>query len=219
MTKGRDGPDTGQKLKRKGRDMNRSTLRLAAVAGASIAFAGAASAGIPLQELIVIDLTTADQVSFTATMGNSAATASGSDGIGIYFEDFYGGSGSSLLETLISGDLTNAENPSDGSPNLFRGGGGADPGLNIFSFSSDFTVTFTAGSQAFTGSALFGLSATEYAEMVAGGNRTGTIWFPADTADDIADATALGTYRVVVPAPAGAALFGLAGFAATRRRR
>jgi hypothetical protein len=201
--------------------MKMSTFRLAAAAGASIAFAGAASAGMALEELVVIDLTTADQITVTATMGNSAVDASGSSITGTYFEDFYGGSGGSLTATLSSGDFTSANNPSDGSPALFRGGGGADPGLNLWSFSTDFTVSFTAGQQAFTGSATWTLDAAEFADMFAGGNRTGTLWFPADTADDISTggAVALGTYRVIVPAPGAAALFGLAGLAAVRRRR
>jgi hypothetical protein len=167
-------------------------------------------------DLLIIDLTVANEITITATDGLSAVTASGSDSIGIYLENFYGGSGDALSAPLASGDFTNAENPADGSPALFRGGGGSDPGLNIWSFSSDSTVTFTEGSLAFVGSATWSLDANEYADMLAG-SMSGNIYFPADTVDDIAGASVLGTYTVV-PTPGVVALLGLAGLARSRRR-
>jgi len=182
------------------------------VAAALAMAAGTAQA----DDLLIIDLTVANEITITATDGLSAVTASGSDGIGIYLENFYGGSGDALSAPLASGDFTNAENPADGSPALFRGGGGSDPGLNIWSFSSDGTVTFTEGSLAFVGSATWSLDANEYADMLAG-SMSGNIYFPADTVDDIAGASLLGTYTVV-PAPGVVALLGLAGLARSRRR-
>ena len=194
--------------------MNKSILIVALAGSAAVASAQS------LAELIVIDLSVVNQVTLTATDGASAVSESGSDGIGIYFENFYAGDGSTFLnETLISGDITNFENPSDGSPNLFRSGT-TDPGLNLFSFSSDSTVTFTAGGQAFTGSAVFSLEADDYADMIALGNRSGNIWFPADDDGDLAGASVLGTYTVIVPAPAAFSAFALGlGATALRRRR
>jgi hypothetical protein len=185
--------------------------------GIGVATALAMAAGTAqADDLLIIDLTVANEITITATDGLSAVTASGSDSIGIYLENFYGGSGDALSAPLASGDFTNAENPADGSPALFRGGGGSDPGLNIWSFSSDSTVTFTEGSLAFVGSATWSLDANEYADMLAG-SMSGNVYFPADTVDDIAGATAIGTY-LVVPTPGAIALLGLAGLARSRRR-
>jgi hypothetical protein len=166
--------------------------------------------------LLTVDLTVADQITILATGGLSAETIVGSDGIGVYFADFYGIAGSGLTETLVSGDITNAENASDGTPNIFRGS--SDAGLNLWSWSTDNDVSFTAGSLAFVGSATWTLSATEYADMLAG-NTSGDLYFPADTADDVAGATMLGQYNVIVPAPSSIALLGLGGMACIRRRR
>jgi len=183
--------------------------------GVVAAFAMAAGTA-QADDLLIIDLTVANEITITATDGLSAVTASGSDGIGIYFENFYGAEGGPLGAALVAGDLTNAENPSDNSPSLFRGGAGTDPGLNLWSFSSDGTVTFTEGSLAFVGSATWTLDADDYADMLAG-SMSGNIYFPADTVDDIAGASVLGTYSVV-PAPGVVALLGLAGLARSRRR-
>lgn len=173
------------------------------------------------QELLQIDLSVTNEITVTATAGLSAVTASGSDTTGIYLENFYGGAGSSLANVLVAGDFTNFLNPSDLSPSLFRGGVGADPGLNIWSFSSDTTVDFTAGLQAFTGSATWSLTAAEYADMLAG-NQSGNIYFPADTEDDIAGgALLIGTYgpASVIPEPTSIALLGGFGLLALARRR
>ena len=165
--------------------------------------------------ILLIDLTVPNQVTIIGTGNPSAVTASGGDSVGVYLENFYGGAGVSLVETLISGDLTNAENPSDGTPDLFRGGSGTDPGLNIWSWSPDLTVTFTAGQPAFVGSATWSLSAAQYADMV-NGSASGNVYFPADTVDDLPNALVLGTYSIV-PEPGALAIIctlglGLLGF-------
>lgn len=175
------------------------------------------TAGAYADVILEIDLSVPNQITINATSGLSAATVSGSDTIGVYFENFYGGGGSALAETLIAGDLTNAENPADFSPSLFRGGGGSDPGLNLWSWSTDSAVTFTAGLLAFTGSATWALSATEYAEMLAG-NPSGNVFFPADTFDDVGGATLIGTYQVI-PEPASLSLLGLGLAFGLRRNR
>lgn len=77
-------------------------------------------------------------------------------------------------------------------------------------------MTFTAGSLAFVGSATWSLDANEYADMLAG-SMSGNVYFPADTVDDIAGATAIGAC-LVVPTPGAIALLGLAGLARSRRR-
>lgn len=168
--------------------------------------------------LLEVDLSVANQITIMATSGVSAVSASGGDTTGVYLENFFNVVGTNPLETLLSGNLTNAENPSDGTPNLFRAGLGSDMGLNIWSFSSDITVTFTAGSLAFTGSATWGLSASEYADFLTG-NSSGDLYFPADDSGDLAGAERLGTWALVVPAPSSMALLGLGGLVCTRRRR
>ncbi len=132
------------------------------------------------------------------------------------------GRGGGLFDSLLFGDLTSAANPPDG-PDLFRGGGGSDPGLNIWSMTPDFDLSFTAGLVAFTGSGTWSLSPAEYADMLAG-NSSGDIHFPADTLDDL-PVSILGTYSVVsdatVPEPASISLIGLGllGLVVLRKRR
>lgn len=195
--------------------MSKTSWKLALCAGGSLSMlAGVAQA----DHLLLVDLSVPNQVTISATNGVSLVNASGSDTTGVYFENFYGGAGSSLSAPLVAGDITNAENPADNSPALFRGGGGTDPGLNMWSWSTDITVTFTAGSLAFTGSGTWTLDPNEYADMLnapAGGN----LYFPADTVDDLSSAQVLGTYAVIIPTPGAAGLLGLAGLAAVRRRR
>ncbi|MEQ9616839.1 MAG: hypothetical protein RLN60_02265 [Phycisphaerales bacterium] len=167
--------------------------------------------------LIEIDLTVLNQITINATNGTSMATVSGSTTTGFYFASFYNGPGATgLNETLISGNLTTANNPSDNSPNLFRSGT-TDPGLNVFSYSPNATSSFTAGQLAFTGSATFSLQADDYADMLAG-NLSGDIYFPADNLPDLPTAQIVGTW-IVIPTPGAASLAGIAGLAAVRRRR
>lgn len=186
------------------------------VAAAAVA---AVAVGAQADDLLVVDLSVVNQVSIFATTGLSAVTTSGGDTTGVYFDNFYGMSGSALSTSSTgAGDLTNAENPSDGSPAIFRAGGGTDTGLNMWSWSTDTTVTFTAGSLAFTGSGTWALDAPEYNDMLAG-NRSGMLYFPADDASDVPNAAALGTYRVIVPAPAALPVLGMGLLGAMRRRR
>lgn len=180
---------------------------------AAVGLASAANAEV----LVEIDLTVPNQVTISATDGLASATVSGSDTTGFYLADFYSApTTESVDDTLVSGDLTNFLNPSDGSPAIFNTSGNS--GLNVWSFSSDSTVDFVSGTQAFTGSATWTVSATNYAEMIAG-NLTGDLYFPADSDDDLSAATLIGQWAVVIPAPGAMALLGVAGLVGTRRRR
>ncbi len=172
--------------------------------------------------LLSVDLRVLNQITITATAGTSSMTVSGSDEIGVLLADFYNSPSVSLSETLASGDLVSASASSDGSPDLFSGP--ASVGLNIWSWTADTSSSFTAGSVAFAGSATWSLDAADYAGMLAG-NTVGDIHFPASVDSDIVGgpllqnggAEVLGTW-VVVPAPGGVAVLGLAGIAARRRR-
>jgi hypothetical protein len=180
---------------------------------AALGLAAAANAEV----LLEVDLTVPNTVTITATDGLSAATISGSDTTGVYLADFYSApTTASVVDTLVSGDLTNFLNPSDASPAIFNSSGNS--GLNVWSFSSDSTVDFVAGTQAFTGSATWTVDAANYAEMIAG-NLSGDLYFPADSDDDLSAATLIGEWRVVIPAPGAMALLGVAGLVGTRRRR
>lgn len=152
------------------------------------------------QELLTVDLSTQNQVTITATTGNSAATVTGNDTTGFYFENFFSNAGTqSVVEVLVSGNLTTASTTSDTTPDLYRGGtGGTDPGLNIWSYTNDAASPFTAGQLAFTGQGTWTLSAAEYAAFLTA-PASGNLYFPADTADDLATATLIGTYAVTFP--------------------
>jgi PEP-CTERM motif len=166
--------------------------------------------------LLEVDLTVLDTITITATGGLSAASAKGSDFTGFYLSGLFGTSTGAFTSTLVSGDISNAENPADTTPLLFRFED-TDPGLNVWSFSSDTIVTFTDGSLAFTGAATWSLSAEGYADLLAG-STSGDIYFAADDISDLPEASLLGTYRVV-PAPSSLILLGLSGLFAGRRRR
>ncbi len=118
--------------------------------------------------------------------------------------------GGALSESFVAGDLTSFLNTSDGTPCLFRGTfGGVDPGLSIFSYTDDDSSDFTAGVQAFSGSATWLVPDNdEFADLLAG-NTSGDIYIPADTLDDISGLAPIGTW-VVVPEPTTCALLAIA---------
>lgn len=191
--------------------MKSSTCKLASFATITVALfaAGAQSA-----ELLLLDLSVTNQLTISSTTGTSAANASGSSFTGVLLAGFFNNTATTLPITGGTGNLTAAGTVSDNSPSLFHGANSA--GLNIWSFTNN-SFSFTAGQTAFTGAATWNLTAAVYADMV-GGNLSGNIYSPADTDDDIAGATLIGTYRVV-PAPSSLAFLGLGSLACTRRRR
>lgn len=185
--------------------------KIALIAG--LAVAATASADV----LLEVDLTVVDQLTITATTGNSAVSVSGSNFTGFLLDGLSAGTSGTSGTSVVSADLSTAANASDGSPSLFIASGGSDTGLNVWSFSTDSTVSVTAGAQAFAGTATWSISSALYASLTAGAT-SGNIYFPADDSGDIAGAELLGTYNVV-PAPSAMALLGLGGIVAGRRRR
>ena len=184
--------------------------KLAIIALASASVASVASA----DDLIMIDLSVANEVTIFGTTGNASASASASDFTGFLMADFFAVPGAGLGGVLAgAGDFTTFNEAADNSPNSFQGS--VDTGWNIWDFSSASTVTVTAGQQAFTGSATYSLTAAQYAAFL-GGAQSGDIIFGADTDDDAG--VNIGTDRVI-PAPSALALLGLGGLATARRRR
>ncbi|MEO0566443.1 MAG: hypothetical protein AAF066_01830 [Pseudomonadota bacterium] len=175
--------------------------------------------------LLTVDLSVAGQITITATDGLSAATVSGGDVTGVYLQNFFSAAAAGFSITDGSGNLTYAGTTSDGTPGVFRANSGtiSDPGLNIFSLSDD-PLDFTAGQLAFTGSATWVLDEVIYASLLAGPNG-GSVFAPADTVDDVADAraTLIGEWSrdsaiAAVPLPAGLPLLlmGFTGLAGLR---
>jgi hypothetical protein len=196
----------------------KKTLAILAVAG----LGSSASAGFA--DLLIVDLQTPNEVTITATSGASAATVTGLDFVGLLLADFYtagNDTGGSVTDLAGSGgDLAPFLNSSDGSPDIFRSTFPApNAGLNIWSMAG-VDNEYVAGTQALSGSVTFLLDADDYADMVnsVSAGDSGRIFVPADSDDDIADATAIGNWRVI-PAPGAGALLALAGVAGVRRRR
>ncbi|MFU8829659.1 MAG: hypothetical protein ACNA8P_09535 [Phycisphaerales bacterium] len=179
---------------------------------AVLALSGAAMADV----LLIVDLTVPNQITINSTTGLSAIDATASNFNGVYLENAFGLSGA-LGAVLVSGNLTSFNNPSDNSPSLFRGGAGADPGLNIWSYSTDATTSFTAGVQAFAGSGTWNLSTAGYEALLAGAS-SGNIYANIDNIGGVPGNGILGTWALI-PTPGAAGLLGLAGLAAVRRRR
>jgi len=197
--------------KRESFKMNRVQV-MVGVSLAALAMTGSADV------LVSLDLTVENQLTMTATEGNSAITATGSDFTGILFGGFLGGLGGGTgFNFLVSSDFSSAQNLADATPSFSVGGGGSDFGLNIWDMSTDINLSFSEGRRAFIGSAVWTLNSNFYQNMLAGAD-SGNIYFPADDDGDIPGAEVLGTYTVV-PAPSGFALLGLGGIVAGRRRR
>src|SRR5690606_34535943 len=152
-------------------------------------------------ELLVVDLSTRNQIKVTATSGTSLATVSGSTTTGWLFENFFGSAGNQAIgsPTIVgTATLTAASVPPDGSPALFRSSG-TDAGLNIWSYSGTATTTFTTGQVAFSGTATWNIDAALYTVMVNNAPTSGDLYFPADDTGDLATAQLLGTYSVILP--------------------
>lgn len=144
--------------------------------------------------LLEVDLGVENQITITATSGLSSATVSGSDTTGIYLDDFFGAIQSGISHTLVSGDLTSANQTSDGSPDLFASSFSSGVGLNVWSFTDDSPTMFTVGSLAFTGQATWTVDAGAYANAFNNVASGGDIYFPADTFDDLSGATVIGQW-------------------------
>tara|TARA_R110000744_G_C19284854_1_gene553995 strand:+ start:495 stop:1076 length:582 start_codon:yes stop_codon:yes gene_type:complete len=189
---------------------------IATIAGLAIATTTlTASADV----LLEIDLSVVNQITITATGGASSADVSGSTGTGVYLANIFSTLATNgISNNLISGDLVANGNSSDGTPSLYASITDPGFGLNIWSWTADFTSSFATGTTAFVGSATWDLSTADYYANLLAGNTSGDIYAFTDRDSGIPSATIIGQYNVV-PAPGAFALLGLTGIAACRRNR
>ena len=186
----------------------------AALAGSVLTVSGFANSAL----VLLVDLTVANQITISATAGTSFATVNGSDTVGFYLTDFFDSTDVYLSDTLVTGNLTSANETSDNSPLLYS----EDIGLNIWSFTNDPQMTFTAGSVAFIGQATWNIDASSYASALAGA-LAGNVFAPADELSALQNAAALiGTWEVTtaekVSAPATLAILALGIIGVASRR-
>lgn len=175
----------------------------------------AAAAAASADTLLIIDISVANQVTISATSGLAQATASTSNFQGFLLADYFALPGQGLAGNVMGfGNLTTTFNPADSSPSIFQGT--TSRGLNIWSFSTDTNADVVAGTQAFTGSATFELTPTQYAGFLTA-ELGGDLYFAADSDDDLPQATLIGTYGVF-PAPSTLATLPIL-LLTTRRRR
>lgn len=165
-----------------------------------------------------VDLSVLNTVTVSATPGLSAATVSGSTVTGFYLDAIFG-SGPNPISGVGGGNLTTANDPSDGTPNIFRSGN-SDFGLNFWSYSTNATSSFTAGSVAFAGSGTWTIDPGAYTDLLNGAS-SGDVYFPADDITDLPTASLIGTYRVTtgVPEPSTIGLVSLVAVGLVYRRR
>jgi hypothetical protein len=184
--------------------MNLKMLKMT-IASLVLSVSGFANANLVLQA----DLSVENTITLTATSGTSLATVSGFDTTGFYLADFFD-SELIILDTLISGNLTSASNTSDGTPLLFSASNSV--GLNVWTFTDDTDMLFTAGELAFSGQASWTTDAASYVSALNGA-QSGNVYAPAISDDDIANAALIGSWEVIgatdVPEPSTLAILGL----------
>lgn len=175
--------------------------------------------------LLEVDLSVENTVTISSTNGKSLISASGADFIGVYLDGFFASNNNAGIDDqLVSGNLVSANQTSDLTPLLFRGGS-QDPGLNIFGMTQSPNLSFTAGALAFIGEATWTIGEGAY-KLAMNGAQSGNLFFPADTVDDRDNAFILGSWALKtadaqVSEPSAFALFliGLAGAGMVRGRR
>jgi hypothetical protein len=186
-----------------------------------LATACIAPASVNAATLLLVDLTTTNQLTLTATSGTSGATESDEDFIGFLLAGFFTSSASLSAgnELALSGNLTSAQNTSGGLPRLFKAE--SSFGLNVHGYTTEGTSSFVAGELAFSGSATWALDSATYAAALSG-PASGSIFFSADEDAQISGASLIGEWErtaATVPLPAGGLLLltTLAGVAGVRR--
>ncbi len=154
------------------------------------------------ENLIVVDLTVQDRVTFTATTGLSSGTVSGGTFDGFYLKDLLLNAGTVGVPVNpgYSGTptFTAASVPTNNIPKMYRNAGN-DPGLNIYGYSATASTTFTTGQQAFTGTVTWTVSTAVYDAMLTAPAAGGEVYFVADSVGMLGSATLIGKYSVLKP--------------------
>ena len=163
--------------------------------------------------LLIVDLSVVDSVTISATDGLAAASSISTTGVGLTLDRFFDAP-DTFLNEISTGNLTTANQASDGSPALWSYDYAV--ALNIYHFSVGDSTT-AAGYLAFTGSATWTLDSDVYMAML-NGNITGNIYMGTSNDEIFPGPTFIGTWNVI-PAPSSLALLGLGGIVAGRRRR
>ena len=179
--------------------------------------------------LILVDLSKPNEITFTATDGASEVTISDSNTDDIYLDNFFPDNLIGFIqESANNGDFTSSQDASVGSTNFYRHSDDEEDGLNVYSFTDDDSLQFTAGVKAFVGSVTWTVSDAIYAAAYAAavdGDDTGDIYFPATKGSQFDTASIIGQWQFVgvqeVPLPAAIWLFvaGLGGLGFARRQK
>lgn len=193
----------------------------AACFGIALTASGLANSAV----VLLVDLTVENQITVSATGEASQATVSGSASVGFSLTNFFDASRGLISDTLLSGNLTSANNTSDSPPILFRGSGGGEF-FNVFSFTNDPQMTFTTGLAAFSGQATWSVDSASYLSALNGG-LSGDVVAPFDNflERDLSSASVIGTWETIVvnqvSAPSMIAFFalGLMGLAARKLKQ
>jgi hypothetical protein len=153
--------------------------------------------------LLLIDLSVENQITFNATSGNSLVSISGSDNVGVYLDRIFFEDPGSVRESYISGTIDTNFQSGISQPDIFNSGGTDDDrGLNLYDFVQGNTITFSAGTRAFFGSATWGLESDDYQNALLGPS-SGSIYAIADriTDLDLNSAVVIGTWFKGIEAP------------------
>jgi hypothetical protein len=156
------------------------------------------ASGLAKAVVLLVDLTVENQIKISATDGASLSTVNGEVNTGFSLINFFDASRRNVDQTLESGNITSANNASNDSPVFFEDDRGSEF-FNIFDFTDDPLMTFTAGMQAFSGEAIWTVDTTTYLSALNGG-LSGNVVAPFDNffVTDLSTASVIGTWEAIV---------------------
>lgn len=188
--------------------MKAIAISVLAVAGLAVS---ASAQQLPV--LLIVDNSDPSNVVFTST-GNAAAVNDSSVSIvgGVSLLGLFAGGGFNTNGSqVVGGDLSPSGNPGAYDTILNDLGTLGTSGLNLWAVGVDGPQSFNTNDPAFTGST----SGFDFGGVAF--NASGDI-IVGDTAGVPGSGAILGQWQLI-PTPGAVALFGIAGLAATRRRR
>ncbi len=184
-------------------------------------FAALLTSSANADDVLMVDTTSVpNTITITAMNGLASNGGSFSNFTGIYLESFFSDATTTLFGNGSGSTFSTANEPTAvDDPWVFRASG-PDPGLNFYDFSTEDTVSVTAGTVPFVGTATWTLDPADFADF-ATASSSGNVWIGADDDGDLATAINIGTYTMkVVPEPHSLALLGLGlGLVMLRKRK